>query len=108
MIPLVAILALVATLDTVRLRGDWLMVERHYPNGTVQKYPDGEQTTDHFNIYVKGNTATIHHDWTDPNDEVENTFSLNPARGQIDFVVTGSTIGGLKKGERQAGIYTFE
>ena len=46
--PIVAILALVATLDPVRLQGNWLMIERHYSDGTVQKYPNGEQTIDHF------------------------------------------------------------
>ncbi len=93
--------------DPVRLQGDWLMIERHHFNGTVTKYPNGEQSINHFNIYVRGNKATIHHDWTDPNDEVENTFTF-AGPNLIDFTVTGSTIGGLKKGTKQASLYKFE
>lgn len=102
------ILTLIVThADTHRMQGDWLMIERHHSNGTVTNYPNGEQSINHFNIYIKGNTATIHHDWTDPDDTVENTFTIS-GPNRIDLVVAGTTIGGLKKGEKQAALYKFD
>jgi hypothetical protein len=37
----------------------------------------------------------------------ENAFAV-PGPDRIDFVVTGGTIGGLKKGETRASLYKFE
>jgi|GEM_PF-4915976 len=90
-----------------RLQGDWLMIERHYPNGSVRVYPKGEQTIDHFNIYIQGDKATVHHDWTDPDDTIDATFSFVGSNG-IVFTVTGSTIGGVKKGEMWESLYKFD
>ena len=101
-----AILFLVVS-DPIRLQGDWVMVERAVPGGVVFKYKPGEPDTVHYNLYFKGGKATMHFDGTDPNDEVEMTFSI-VGKNQIDFTVTESTIGPLKKGEKQHSLYKFE
>ena len=103
---MLAIVLAVFSADPVRLQGDWLMVERHYANGTVRKYPKGETTFDHFNLHVHGDRATIHIDWTDPDDEIVATFRAEA--GKIDFTVVSCTFRGYKKGDRTLGLYKFE
>jgi uncharacterized protein (TIGR03067 family) len=44
----------------------------------------------------------------DRNDEVEMTFALNPAGGEIDFTVAGCTFPQLKKGDTRASLYKFD
>jgi uncharacterized protein (TIGR03067 family) len=108
MAPLFALLVLVATADRVRLQGDWVMVEQTIPDGTVLRYPKGPKPIEHYNLHVRGDKVTLRYDWLDLNDEVEMTFSLNPAAGELDFVVVGCTFPQLKKGDARAPLYKFD
>src|SRR5262249_30063385 len=103
---MLAIVLALLTCDPVRLRGDWAMVERTTPDGTVIKYRPGPSDTLHFNLYFRGGKVTMHFDETDPDDEVEMTFS-SAGKNQIDFTVD-KTIGPFKKGEKLHSLYKFE
>lgn len=108
MILVLPILAFIATADQVRIQGDWVMVEQTTPDGTVLSYPKGPQPIEHYNLHVRGNRATLRYDWMEPNDEVEMTFALNPARGEVDFTVVGCTFPQLKKGDARESLYKFD
>lgn len=84
------------------------MAEQITPDGTVLGYHKGQpQPIEHYTIHVKGDKATFRYDWMDLNDEVEATFALNPAKGEIDFAVVRCTFPQLKKGDTRASLYKF-
>jgi uncharacterized protein (TIGR03067 family) len=94
-----------------QLRGDWALVKRTLPNGTVCRYRVVKPIGSDENLTFDGWKVVTEYTYCDPTDTLEESLRLDPTRTPkwIDLTVLDASFPvGKLKGRTRLGVYEVD